>query len=186
MLTIHFKLNKINAPEILIDLRSRIRKLVDKSTYIDSSDKNFVYELLDQLPDGDKLCHGDFHPGNIIVRDGNPFVIDWCGATKADPVADVAHTYLLFRTVPKIPGSTNMSNNILKLGGMFSARTYFKTYKKNYEINTNLFSKWLLVRAAERTYYGMQSEKENLVKFLIKCKKDYSTKNECFKWYRFL
>ena len=184
--TVHFKLNQIKAPENLIDLRSRIRKLVDKSDFIDSGTKDFVYEILDQLPDGDRLCHGDFHPGNIIVKDGNPYIIDWCGATKADPVADVAHTYLLFRNVPKIPNSSNISFYMLKLAALLSASTYYKTYNKNYKLDESLFSKWLLVRAAERTYYGMESEKKDLVKFITRCKKDYSDQNENLKWHRLL
>lgn len=183
---IHIILNKIKAPEKLIPLKSRIRNLADKSTYIDPACKNFVFTILDQLPDGDKLCHGDFHPGNIIVQNGNPYIIDWCGATKAAAVADIAHTYLLFSNVPRIPGTSILSYTFLKLAGLFSASIYFKTYTKSMKIDMNQFSKWLLVIAAERTFYGLSSEKENLLRFIIKCQKDYSVRNENLKWHKFL
>jgi uncharacterized protein (TIGR02172 family) len=183
---IHSKLNKIKAPGGLVDLRSRIRKLVDKSTFINSDYKNFVYDILTQLPDGDKLCHGDFHPGNIIVNKGDPYIIDWCGVTKADPIADVAHTYLVFRNVPKLPSTLITSYKVLKLAGFLASNTYLKTYKKNYVIDMNLFSKWLLVRAAERTYYGMLSEKANLIKFIKRCKIDYTNQDANYRWHKFL
>jgi len=30
-----------------------------------------------QLPDGDRLCHGDLHPDQIIVSPNGPAIIDW-------------------------------------------------------------------------------------------------------------
>ena len=52
---------------------------------------------LDSMPRHTKLCHGDFNPTNIIVReDGTMCVIDWVQATQGNASADVARTYLLF------------------------------------------------------------------------------------------
>ena len=45
------------------------------------------------------LPHGDFHPGNILMRGGNsPFVIDWGGARLQDFRFDLAWTMLLMST----------------------------------------------------------------------------------------
>jgi aminoglycoside phosphotransferase (APT) family kinase protein len=42
------------------------------------------------------LIHGDYHPENVLMTpDGRPAVIDWSGATLADPRIDVANTMLL-------------------------------------------------------------------------------------------
>jgi uncharacterized protein (TIGR02172 family) len=183
---IHFNLNKIKAPDQLSDLKKEIRRHTDKSVVINVECKEFVYDLLNQLPDGDRLCHGDFHPGNILMKNGDPYIIDWCAATKADPIADVAHTYLLFRNVPRISGSSNISFKMLKIAGLLSANIYLKTYQEKYSIDPNQFSKWLLVRAAQRTYLGFQSEKEKLSAFIIKCKKDYSNQKNNFKWHLLL
>ena len=35
-----------------------------------------LLQLLDKLPDGNTLCHGDFHPGNILISNGHTKVID--------------------------------------------------------------------------------------------------------------
>lgn len=52
---------------------------------------------LDSMPKHTKLCHGDFNPSNIIVKDdGTMFVLDWVHATQGNASADVARTYLLF------------------------------------------------------------------------------------------
>lgn len=44
------------------------------------------------------VCHGDFHPGNIMVKDGEVTgVIDWPGAAFADPEFDVGTTLVLIK-----------------------------------------------------------------------------------------
>ncbi len=44
----------------------------------------------------ERLCHGDFHPSNVLLTDsGDSVVIDWSDATRGDPLADVARTSLL-------------------------------------------------------------------------------------------
>lgn len=47
------------------------------------------------LPDGDRLCHGDFHPFNVIGSPGRTTVIDWLDVASGAPAADVARTHLL-------------------------------------------------------------------------------------------
>lgn len=42
------------------------------------------------------ICHGDFHPLNILVKDGRVTgVLDWPGFVVADPVLDIANTVTL-------------------------------------------------------------------------------------------
>jgi len=52
-------------------------------------------EILKSLPDGDRLCHKDYHPGNVMVAGSSCFVIDWGGATHGHPMADLTYTYVL-------------------------------------------------------------------------------------------
>ena len=51
--------------------------------------------VLDTMPDGDRLCHGDFWPGNILMSSRGPIIIDWICATRGNPVADVARSSVL-------------------------------------------------------------------------------------------
>ena len=44
--------------------------------------------------DGDKLCHGDFHPGNVLLTEKGAVVIDWMTASICNPWADMARTDL--------------------------------------------------------------------------------------------
>jgi aminoglycoside phosphotransferase (APT) family kinase protein len=50
------------------------------------------------LPDGDRLCHYDFHPLNILGQLGREVLIDWPNASHGDPAADICRSYVLIRT----------------------------------------------------------------------------------------
>jgi aminoglycoside phosphotransferase (APT) family kinase protein len=49
---------------------------------------------IDGLPDGDRIFHGDFHPGNVLAHDGGWLVVDWSNAHRAPAAADVACSVL--------------------------------------------------------------------------------------------
>ena len=51
-----------------------------------------VLAALEALPDGDRLCHGDFWPGNILMSPQGGVIIDWNRASRGNPLADLART----------------------------------------------------------------------------------------------
>lgn len=55
-----------------------------------------ILRLLDTLPEGESLCHNDFHPGNMIYNSRGMFAIDWSDATSSNALADVARTVQMF------------------------------------------------------------------------------------------
>lgn len=66
--------------------------------------KTDILTTLHNLADGDRLCHGDFHPGNILVaEDGQAVVVDWFTAVSGHPLGDVAQTALLLAQAPLPP-----------------------------------------------------------------------------------
>jgi aminoglycoside phosphotransferase (APT) family kinase protein len=54
-------------------------------------------DVLAALPTDDPaaLCHGDLHPGNVVLGTDGPMIVDWFDAGLGDPVADIARTTLL-------------------------------------------------------------------------------------------
>lgn len=57
-------------------------------------------QILDKLPDGNSLCHGDFHPGNILISDGHAIVIYFMNVCHGDFLYDVARTVFLVEYTP--------------------------------------------------------------------------------------
>lgn len=59
-------------------------------------DKLYALHLLEHLPNGNVLCHGDFHPGNILLKNGKAVLIDYQDVCTGDEKYDIAQTlYLL-------------------------------------------------------------------------------------------
>lgn len=57
---------------------------------------NQIYNKIEGFPDGDYLCHGDYHPDNIwIDMDGRLFVIDFMNVCCGPWQYDVARTFVL-------------------------------------------------------------------------------------------
>lgn len=63
-------------------------------------EKDEVLNILDKLPNGDTLCHGDFHPGNIFISDGHPMVIDFMNVCHGHFLYDIARTIFLVEYTP--------------------------------------------------------------------------------------
>lgn len=59
--------------------------------------------LLAQLEEGDILCHGDFHPGNILISEGNAMVLDFMNVCHGPAMYDVARTVYLVQYTPVPP-----------------------------------------------------------------------------------
>jgi aminoglycoside phosphotransferase (APT) family kinase protein len=67
-----------------------------------------ICEYLRAMPEGRSICHGDFHPDNIIVCGESVGIIDWMNAYAGDPLGDAARTCLLISSpyiTPDIPVS---------------------------------------------------------------------------------
>src|SRR5688572_28799358 len=62
----HLAIHDVSAPSALPDLREVLAARVDRAE-LPARLRDFVSRTLDRLPAGDRLCHGDFHPGNVLV-----------------------------------------------------------------------------------------------------------------------
>lgn len=60
------------------------------------SNYSLILKHIDELPDGDSLCHGDFHPNNVWINlDGSEGIIDFMNLCHGPWQYDVARTYFL-------------------------------------------------------------------------------------------
>lgn len=62
---------------------------------------------IDRLEDGNVLCHGDFHPGNILISDGKAYVIDFMNICRGSRLYDIARTVFLLEYSPIPPEIEN-------------------------------------------------------------------------------
>ncbi|HEY2993370.1 MAG TPA: phosphotransferase [Methylomirabilota bacterium] len=118
--------------------------------YLDAFERRITRGALDGLkplvgwlrahrPPGDApvVCHGDFHPQNILVEAGRVSgVLDWPNALVAEPAFDVASTLNILRFVPA--GLMSMPSVLRWLAGLAQpllARRYLAAYRRRRAID---------------------------------------------------
>jgi hypothetical protein len=75
--------------------RERLTRKLQGADALPTSTRKALLEALNDLPNDDRICHGDFHPANVLLTDQGGFVIDWGDTTRGNPLVDVARTSIL-------------------------------------------------------------------------------------------
>jgi aminoglycoside phosphotransferase (APT) family kinase protein len=117
-------------------------------------------QRLAALPDGSAVCHGDMHPGNVLLTPTGPVVIDWLTAGCGPPAADVARTLLLLRdaAIPKeIPAVERSAIQVVRR--VFAAR-YLAEYRRFRTLDQRAVELWRLPVLAARLGEGIEAERD--------------------------
>jgi aminoglycoside phosphotransferase (APT) family kinase protein len=127
-------------------LKMRLEANIRQVTVLGETQKNTLLNRLAGMPDGDRLCHGDFHPLNLLGSPGHETLVDWLDATRGDPAADVCRSYVLIRCMfPEI------------------AAAYVAAYVAVSDESLERISSWLPFVAAARLAEGVPEEADELV-----------------------
>jgi aminoglycoside phosphotransferase (APT) family kinase protein len=70
-------------------VKLRLAANIARVNVLDEPRKRVLLTRLADIPEGDRLCHGDFHPINVL-GEVSPVVIDWPDACRGDPVVEAA------------------------------------------------------------------------------------------------
>ncbi len=160
----HLAVHQVPAPKELPDLRQVVADRIGQAD-LPPRLREHALRVLDNLPDGDRLCHGDYHPGNVLVAD-RLGVIDWPNATRGAPPADHARTMLLLRHADPLPGTSAVSRALMATGRAALARAYARTYRAGYPMSSPQVDRWLVVQTAARLAEGIDGERPTLIRLL--------------------
>jgi Predicted aminoglycoside phosphotransferase len=95
---LHVRLNSLPAPQNPPRQYDQILSDIEHSNSLTAEKKARIVHLLDALPQGEVLCHGDFHPDNVLLTDHGPIVIDWMTGTRGNACADFVRTLMIMGT----------------------------------------------------------------------------------------
>jgi aminoglycoside phosphotransferase (APT) family kinase protein len=160
---LHAELHRVTAPAELTPTAERVRWRIEVSDVVPPPLRDEAYAALDELPAGDALSHGDFHPGNVI---GDDRVIDWGNATRGPAVGDVARTWVVLEFSPLPPGSTATARRLASAGRGLLLRGYMRAYARAAPLDSALFARWIRVRAIERLTQEIAGEREPILERL--------------------
>lgn len=78
----------------LPDLNSFLIREIGKVEF-DEKIKAEAIRYVSELPEGDTLCHLDFHYLNILFSKDQYYIIDWINAKRGNPIFDFARSYVI-------------------------------------------------------------------------------------------
>jgi aminoglycoside phosphotransferase (APT) family kinase protein len=164
---VHARLHAAGAPRRIPALRETLRQWIGSSNRVPERLAEFALEVLEGLPDGDALCHGDFHPANILMADGMPVVIDWTNAARGDAVGDVARSLVLFRIGEPPPWYPATARYLHGIGSRIVTSGYLRAYRRVRPLDIAVVERWEVAHAAARLAAEPIPEEEQALRRLL-------------------
>jgi aminoglycoside phosphotransferase (APT) family kinase protein len=149
-----------------MELREKLAGQIQRSPLVPERYASYALDELSSLPEGDRLCHGDFHPGNVIRAGDELVVIDWPNASRGDYHSDFARTTLMMMLGDPPPGSPWL----IRFGARFLrgllATAYESAYREACAVDPDLHRRWETVRAIHRLQDAIDIERPKLLRLI--------------------
>lgn len=148
----------------LPDHRAQMRRMIERSAgTLGGARSDAVLRRLETLDEGAVVCHGDLHPGNVVVTTDGPVVIDWLTAARGPAEADVARTLFLLAG-SDIPGVyPRWQRALISSFRRRFAATYLRTCRRLRPLDDRALSGWRLPMLAARLGEEIESERSSLL-----------------------
>ncbi|AZJ20653.1 MULTISPECIES: aminoglycoside phosphotransferase family protein [Bacillus] len=140
---------RVNTDEIE-SMRERLERQIKSVYKLDEKEKGNILNTLHSIKFEPRLCHGDFHPFNLILSEKNVNIIDWVDACSGDIRADVFRTYLLY------------AQSHIELAEM-----YLQIYCSNTDLTRDEIFQWAPIMIAARFSEKVSPQNEVYVNRLL-------------------
>ncbi len=160
---LHVKINKQSISG-LPSYKDGLRYAINKTSQLTEDLRNKALNLLDTLPDGKQLCHGDYHPGNVIITKGGPIVIDWMTARIGNPWSDVARTSMILNI--GVHSAGKQVSPFLRTAIKLFHHIYLNCDRALFPDTKHELNRWLPIIAAARLNEDIAPEREALLQMV--------------------
>ncbi|HEY9076257.1 MAG TPA: aminoglycoside phosphotransferase family protein [Anaerolineaceae bacterium] len=160
MAEIHAQMHAQVAGEGIPSQRGRLVEKIQHAAALPEETRQRVLTALAALPDGNRLCHGDFHPENILMAEQGEVIIDWIDVTAGNPLADVARTSILMLGAAE---TTGVKNRLLSRFITLLHNTYLHRYFALRPGGEEEYERWLPVVAAGRISENISEQETWLI-----------------------
>jgi aminoglycoside phosphotransferase (APT) family kinase protein len=158
---LHARVHACPAPLVLPSQRQQIENGIQAAKDLPAKIEEASLACLAQLPEGNSLCHGDFHPDNILMTSRGPVIIDWMTGRRGNPLADVCRTLLIFQTTALPAGSPLHLRVLAKTFGKLSETVYRTRYLQLRPASVLQIDAWRLPLMVARLSEVEEYPKEN-------------------------
>ncbi len=129
----------------------RLRQQIATAPGLTDSIRSQVSQELTRVPgEARRLCHGDFHPDNVLLTARGPIVIDWLTATSGEPAADVARSRLLMEIARPVHAQSRSDRLLTGAGRHLFVARFLSRYRKRTGLGKARLAAWAPIVAAAR------------------------------------
>ena len=160
---LHSRINQISIAGLSSN-KDGLAYAIRQTPHLDDRLREKALDLLSKLQDGDKVCHGDFHPGNVMLTDKGAIVIDWMTVNMGNPMSDFARTNMILMVGPK--GAGKQLSLMGRLFIEFFHQMYAGYYLQLMPDTNNERDEWLTVNAAARLAEQIEPERDALLQLV--------------------
>lgn len=156
---LHFRMHEHRVTGELASQKDVLMQNIESAAALTDKEKQMIKDFLGDLPEGDRLCHGDFHPDNVIIGEAD-WVIDWMTGMKGHPAGDVARTVLLLSTGSLPEGIPGFMKMVMTFFRNRLKNRYLKSYLKLSGLHGEDIDRWILPVAAARLTEWLTEEEQ--------------------------
>jgi aminoglycoside phosphotransferase (APT) family kinase protein len=140
---VHAELHRVNAPGDLPCVHDVARERIARSR-LPRERREPLLRALDRLPRGTQIHHGDFNPANLLQRyeTGEWVAVDWSGAARGDPAADVAVTLAMIGAGRLPFGSAPLLGVVAPVGRRLMRAAYLRGYLAQHALDMSVVGRW--------------------------------------------
>jgi aminoglycoside phosphotransferase (APT) family kinase protein len=160
---LHVAIHRRPAPGGLPELGERLAQEIRHPRAGLGPEADAAAVALKALPDGEALCHYDFHPGNVLGSGDRLRVIDWLTAARGAPAADVARTLLILDSPFLPPGFPALLRRAALGMKRRLGRAYLAEYCRLTGLSRAEVDAWRAPVAAARLWEQVPGEREWLL-----------------------
>jgi hypothetical protein len=161
MAELHIEMHSDPTNATLPNLKTKLKNKINQAEGLSVKNREKVLTELADLPDGDRLCHGDFHPMNIIMTAHGETIIDWIDSAVGNPLADLARTTIIARGAM---ASNQIKKAMQKLIVRIFHHAYITYYFSTCPAGKEEYLLWLPIVAAARLSENIPELKSWLIK----------------------
>lgn len=147
------------APMTFPRQRDRLACKIRMSTNALGAEFDALVASLPSSSDALVLCHGDLHPGNVILSPSGPIVLDWFDVSRGIALADVARSSILMGAGGRIYSSLRHFVPLDHVALRAVHDSYLEVMRDRLPVlDETRFLKWVQVGAAARLAEGVGTD----------------------------
>ncbi|MFJ8262370.1 aminoglycoside phosphotransferase family protein [Rummeliibacillus sp. NPDC094406] len=135
---------------LLESMSEKLKRQIISGRILNEFQKSEILKRLDSMNFESRLCHGDYHPFNLILNNDKVTIIDWVDSSAGDIRADVYRSYLL------------ISQSSLEL-----AELYLGAYCQKSKLSREEVFQWAPIIVGARLSENVSSENIGRLKKII-------------------